>query len=196
MRIQNTDIKKCVSFDSLPNFEARSNRSIQLGRPLDFAMVSDHAEFFGELRVCGEAARDSKDGKSKVCKGLRKNFPAKGMKLVQDYLAGINVDQYRHNNDPMRRKKFCGKKGEKCLEGAKVGWKEVIDSAESVMIGQKIALYLLLVMNIPRHLLEFHRNALLETIECQRTRFSYGCQNPEAPGINLLRIVLKMKSWK
>ena len=89
VRIQNTYLKKGVSFDSLPTFEARSTRSIQLGRPLDFAMVSDHAEFFGELRVCGEAARDSKDGKSKVCKGLRKNFPAKGMKLVQDYSPGL-----------------------------------------------------------------------------------------------------------
>lgn len=32
--------------------EDKSERSIQLDRPLDFAMVADHAELFGEVHMC------------------------------------------------------------------------------------------------------------------------------------------------
>ena len=85
------------------------------------------------------------------------------------------------------------------FEGAKVGWKEVIDSAESVYDRTEDCTFTsLLVMNIPCHLslgicIEMF---FLETIEsAKRTYFSYGCQKPRVPsGINLLRIVLKMKS--
>ena len=50
INVKNTFLKKGESFSKVPTFDAKPTRSIQLGRPLDFTMISDHAEFFGELR--------------------------------------------------------------------------------------------------------------------------------------------------
>ncbi len=132
INIKNTFLKKGESFNKTPKFDAKPSRSLQLGRPLDFTMVSDHAEFFGELRVCGEYDPNSKGYKSKACKKLRKNFSHKGMNLIESYLGGARIKQYTHNDHPLKRHNFCGKNGKDCKKGAKVGWKEVIDSAESV----------------------------------------------------------------
>ena len=57
----------------LPPFDAagKSARSTRLAAPLDFAAVTDHAEFLGEVAVCTTPARAGYD--SATCKSYRAN---------------------------------------------------------------------------------------------------------------------------
>ncbi|MDC0254506.1 DUF3604 domain-containing protein [Bacteriovoracales bacterium] len=126
----NSFLKSGTSFSEEPKFDASAQRSIQIGRPLDFAMVSDHAEFFGELRVCGDKKNYPRPYRSMTCRRLRKDLFAHGMSMIKRYLAGMNINSHMHNSKPLRRARLCGKKGEKCRKAAKIGWKEVIDAAE------------------------------------------------------------------
>jgi len=128
---KNSFLKRGDSVTATPNFKAKAQRSIQLGRPLDFAMVSDHAEFFGEVRICNEKENYPEVYKTKKCRKLRENLAVTGMNWIKKYLAGLKLKPYVHNRKPLPRQKFCGRDGEKCLKASELGWKEVIDAAEA-----------------------------------------------------------------
>ena len=52
LNIKNMVLSKGEKASEIPKVSAKPTRSLQLGRPLDFAMVSDHSEFLGEVRAC------------------------------------------------------------------------------------------------------------------------------------------------
>jgi hypothetical protein len=125
-----------------PTTGATPQRTLQLGRPLDFAMVSDHAEFLGEVRICGER------GVFEAKRGLREQ----GGPLNQGYLSQRCVDL---RSDPLgqfvswnfsylgrlpalasgdgisRFSTVCGRNGEHCLAAARSTWQEAIEAAEA-----------------------------------------------------------------
>jgi hypothetical protein len=93
-----------------------SQRSLQLSRPLDFAMVSDHAELIGDVRTCNLPGLEGYS--SWQCRVYR-GWPRAAYYLF-NYMATI---EQRHLG-------MCGENGEICRDAALAPWREMQEVAE------------------------------------------------------------------
>ena len=92
-------------------------RSLQLRRPLDFAMVSDHAELIGEVQMCTNP--DVSGYGSWQCRFYRA-WP-RGAYYLFNYMAAMRASHLG----------MCGDDGERCLAAALAPWQEMQDAAET-----------------------------------------------------------------
>lgn len=90
-------------------------RSLQLRRPLDFAMVSDHAELIGEVNMCNSP--DIEGYSSWQCLLYRK-WP-RGAFYLFNYMATMRQTHMG----------MCGDTGELCLKAALAPWQEMQQAA-------------------------------------------------------------------
>ncbi|MEE2743781.1 MAG: DUF3604 domain-containing protein, partial [Bdellovibrionota bacterium] len=132
LNIKNMVLSKGEKATEIPKVSAKPTRSLQLGRPLDFAMVSDHSEFLGEVRACALKDIYPKAYKSKGCRALRKNLPKVAEWFLSLYMGGGKLGMFVHSKKPLKRFKYCGKKGKRCFEASETVWQEMIDAAEAV----------------------------------------------------------------
>jgi len=116
----------------LAPYDAQGNptRTARLRRPLDFTAVTDHAEQFGEMRICltpGLPGYDSAD-----CVGARAQLaeplPPRPALLppgpVIQFLLGYGVTA------PAQRFAWCGPDGGACLAQASLVWEDTQAAAE------------------------------------------------------------------
>lgn len=96
--------------------EGEPGRTLQLERPLDFAMVSDHAELIGEVRMCNTPELEGYN--SWQC--LLYRYVPRGAYYLFNYMATM---QQSHLG-------MCGEDGNKCREAALVPWAEMQAAAE------------------------------------------------------------------
>lgn len=94
-------------------------RFVQLERPLDFAMVSDHAEFFGEYDICNDPGHALYNDSNCILLRQRDN----------DAFLGWNVLLGAAQNN-VSRFPFCGLDGSVCTDEAPSTWQVVQDAAE------------------------------------------------------------------
>ena len=104
-------------------------RTAQIDRPLDFVMLSDHAEFLGTIRACIDETYPTFDDPR--CEEYRAALafdadPADvGALFIQLNLALAVFPQFA------RYPELCGTDGEICIEAGKDVWAEVIAAAEA-----------------------------------------------------------------
>jgi hypothetical protein len=91
---------------------------VQLRRPLDFAVVTDHAELLGETRICTTEGAGGYD--SYVCTVMRR-WPRLGYSLVNSRVFSMQRPE---------RYSFCGAGGALCLSAADEPWRRTRDAAE------------------------------------------------------------------
>jgi hypothetical protein len=98
--------------------EGRALRQLQLTRPLDFTIVTDHAEQFGEVTICQTPGLEGYD--SWVCNMYRR-WPRAAF-----FVMNTKISYFAKPS----RFAFCGPDGARCREAALTPWREIQDAAE------------------------------------------------------------------
>lgn len=104
----------------LPPLDAngKGTRQVKLERPLDFAGISDHSEYLGEVRICDTPGMDGYDSVS--CQKYREG----GTTAVTDW--GMRLVPFENT----RLEDLCGADGMRCRKVAKQVWQELQQSAD------------------------------------------------------------------
>ncbi|HJQ84839.1 MAG TPA: DUF3604 domain-containing protein [Candidatus Binatia bacterium] len=102
----------------------RPTRSAQLERPLDFAAVTDHAEYFGEVAVCTTSGSPAYD--DSLCVELRTEETRQADRIVPqvDWLLPLGIPP------PPLRHTLCDVPGVDCEASAVSVWHDIQAAAE------------------------------------------------------------------
>jgi hypothetical protein len=114
----------------LPPYDLMDNpfRTYQINRPLDFMLVSDHAEGFGETHICFDNAYAGYN--DQLCVDLRDFIdeppagPGPIPTIFLQFLAPLILP------DPDRFTGICGATNADCLAAATLVWQDMQDAAE------------------------------------------------------------------
>lgn len=93
--------------------------SYKLSRPLDFAAITDHGEFLGEVASCLDSGSPGYD--SETCANYRRQD------IGGFTLFGVTLT----SRNPRRFVDVCGETGRECAYRAETVWLRIIDAAEA-----------------------------------------------------------------
>ncbi len=124
VRVRPADAYDFARGDTLPlppyDASGEPTRTLRLARPLDFAAVTDHAEFLAETPLCWEPGSPGYD--SPTCRMYRE-----GEHEVGDF--GMLTQVFLTN--PPRRPALCALQPEDCAAARDAAWREIVDAAEA-----------------------------------------------------------------
>jgi hypothetical protein len=105
-------------------------RMAQIDRPLDFVMLSDHAEFLGTLAVCNDPALPGYDSQQCIDYRDAQAFDADHADVGSVFVTinGLTAAPPPHAQYPA----LCGPDDEFCLEAGMDVWGEIVNGAEAV----------------------------------------------------------------
>ena len=99
-------------------------RVVRIDRPLDFAAVTEHAEYLGELPLCTDETGDRYS--LELCRDIRNET---GQQSYIDKIFRELIIRDVLSPDPQREPDLCGEDNTRCLARAKSTWRELQDIA-------------------------------------------------------------------
>ena len=99
-------------------------RRVRIDRPLDFAALTEHAEYLGELPLCTDTS--STAYALELCRDIRNEA---GQKPLIDKIYRELIIRDVLSPDPQREPELCGADNARCLARAKSTWRELQDLA-------------------------------------------------------------------
>ena len=99
-------------------------RVVRIDRPLDFAAVTEHAEYLGELPLCTDKTGDRYS--LELCRNIRNET---GQQSYIDKIFRELIIRDVLSPDPQREPDLCGEDNTRCLARAKSTWRELRDIA-------------------------------------------------------------------
>jgi len=111
------------------NEDGTPTRMAAIDRPLDFVMLSDHAEFLGTLKVCNDPSSPGYGARQCVDYRAAQQFDASPQEV-----AGIFVELNALTAAEPQRARYpelCGPADEYCLEAGMDVWRQVVSDAEA-----------------------------------------------------------------
>ncbi|MCR9095329.1 MAG: DUF3604 domain-containing protein [bacterium] len=105
-------------------------RPAKLERPIDFASLTDHASFQGEVALCTRAGSPQYD--THACRFFRGEVPIEP-NPAGDFatrMAGISAALQTDGSAPARRGDLCGEEGADCIDVMQSVWEEQQAAAE------------------------------------------------------------------
>ncbi len=109
--------------------DGTATRMAQIDRPLDFVMLSDHAEFLGTLAVCNDPESLGYDSRQCVDYRAAQEFDADPQEAVFIFVEinGLTSFEPEDAHYPA----LCGPDAELCLDAGMQVWQGVVDAAEA-----------------------------------------------------------------
>lgn len=95
----------------------KGTRPVRIDRPLDFMAVTDHAEFYGESRLCTDPQYPEFNGE--YCTKFRTGYG-------RDFMQALGII----SPIPFRPESLCGEDGAACKGAATTVWQDTIQAAE------------------------------------------------------------------
>ena len=100
------------------------DRVVRIDRPLDFAAVTEHAEYLGELPLCTDES--SAVYALQICRDIRNE--SRQPSLINSIFREFIIRDVL-SPDPQREPELCGEDNARCLARAKSTWRELQDIA-------------------------------------------------------------------
>ena len=100
--------------------ELSGGRKLKLTQPLDFAAVTEHGEYLGELAICLDESQSQYD--VELCQDIRNE--QKQRKLVTKVYKNLIIPSVL-SEDPRRNRSLCPQDDSVCLQRAASVWKEL-----------------------------------------------------------------------
>ena len=101
------------------NAAGEGTRRVRIGRPLDFAAVTDHAEFIGETKLCADPSSEVYG--SETCLEVRASTTP-----LDNPFVFVSMNPW-----PIRENDVCGEDGERCRDALRSAWQETIRAAQA-----------------------------------------------------------------
>ena len=99
-------------------------RVVRIDRPLDFAAVTEHAEYLGELALCTDETSDRYS--LELCRDIRNES---GQQSYMNRIFRELIIRDVVSANPQREPDLCGEDNTRCLARAKSTWRELQDIA-------------------------------------------------------------------
>jgi len=109
---------------TLPDGTGALTRVVSIDRPLDFAAVTDHAEFIGETRAC--ITPGSPAYGTDMCQRMRTVTPDEGQRSIDFILWGAPLGMPEPPDDHA----FCDETGVACDAAAQLVWQQIQAAAD------------------------------------------------------------------
>ena len=104
-------------------------RMAQIDRPLDFVMLSDHAEFLGTLVVCNDPESPGYESRQCVDYRAAQEFDADPREVIFIFIEINGLLAFEPED--ARYPELCGPDAELCLDAGMDVWRDIVDKAEA-----------------------------------------------------------------